>query len=155
ARALNVGLGDTAHLDHIRQTVLDLRRSEGMVLEAQDHDTWSTGSFFTNPIVPIAVADRLADDAPRFARHAAGDATAAAKVSADWLIDHAGFNRGFGLNGETESVNGRASLSTKHTLALTNRGTASTQDLVQIATIVRDGVAAKWGIHLVPEPVLI
>ncbi|HIY85356.1 MAG TPA: UDP-N-acetylmuramate dehydrogenase [Candidatus Yaniella excrementavium] len=155
ARALNVGLGDTAHLDHIRQTVLDLRRSKGMVLEAQDHDTWSTGSFFTNPIVPIAVADRLPDEAPRFAHHEAGDDTDSVKLSAAWLIDHAGFNRGFGLNGETESVNGRASLSTKHTLALTNRGTASTQDLVQIATIVRDGVAAKWGIHLVPEPVLI
>src|SRR5699024_2268562 len=118
-----------------------------MVLEAQDHDTWSTGSFFTNPIVPIAVADRLPDEAPRFAHHEAGDDTDSVKLSAAWLIDHAGFNRGFGLNGETESVNGRASLSTKHTLALTNRGTASTQDLVQIATIVRDGVAAKWGIH--------
>src|SRR5699024_11782973 len=107
--------------------LLDLRRSNGMVLEAQDHDTWSTDSFFTNARVPIAVADRLPDEAPRSAHHEAGDDTDSVKLSAAWLIDHAGFNRGFGLNGETESVNGRASLSTKHTLALTNRGTASTQ----------------------------
>lgn len=155
ARALDVELGQTAPLEHIRQTVLDLRASKGMVLDAADHDTWSTGSFFTNPIVPVAVADTLPDDAPRFAHHEAGDQTDTVKLSAAWLIDHAGYKKGFGLHNEPGTVNGRASLSTKHTLALTNRGSASAQDLVQIATVVRDGVAERWGITLVPEPVLV
>lgn len=155
ARALNVQLGDTAPLDRIRQTVLDLRSTKGMVLDDQDYDTWSTGSFFTNPIVPTAVADKLPDDAPRFAHDTDGHAHETVKLSAAWLIDHAGYNKGFGLNDEPETVNGRASLSTKHTLALTNRGNATTQDLLQIATIVRDGVTQRWGVTLVPEPVLI
>lgn len=155
ARALNLELGDSAPLERIRQTVLDLRGTKGMVLDAQDHDTWSTGSFFTNPIVSAAVAETLPDDAPRFAHHEVGEASDTVKLSAAWLIDHAGFNKGFGLNDEPGTVNGRASLSTKHTLALTNRGTASTQDLVHIATVVRHGVVEKWGIRLVPEPVLV
>lgn len=155
ARALNVELGDSAPLEHIRATVLDLRASKGMVLDPQDHDTWSTGSFFTNPIVSQDVADTLPADAPRFAHHEASDATNTVKLSAAWLIDHAGFHKGFGLNGEAGTVHGRAALSTKHTLALTNRGTATTKDLVTIATLVRDGVAETWGIQLVPEPVLI
>lgn len=155
ARALNVELEQSAPLERIRQTVLDLRGSKGMVLQSHDHDTWSTGSFFTNPIVPIEVAETLPADAPRFPHHEAGNTADTVKLSAAWLIDHAGYHKGFGLNNEPNTVNGRASLSTKHTLALTNRGTASTQDLVQIATVVRDGVAAQWGIRLVPEPVLI
>lgn len=156
ARALNVELGDRAPLEHIRQTVLDLRSSKGMVLDADDYDTWSTGSFFTNPIVPSAMADRLLPaDAPRFAHHEAGDQQETVKLSAAWLIDHAGYAKGFGLHNEPGTVNGRASLSTKHTLALTNRGPATTQDLVTIASLVRDGVAEKWGVTLVPEPVLI
>src|SRR5699024_2876897 len=141
--------------EHIRQTVLDLRASKGMVLEATDYDTWSTGSFFTNPIVPIEVADTLPDEAPRFAHHEAGNDAETVKLSAAWLIDHAGFHKGFGLNGESGTVDGRASLSTKHTLALTNRGSATTQDMVRIASLVRDGVVKKWGITLVPEPVLV
>lgn len=155
ARALHLELGESAPLERIRQTVLDLRGTKGMVLDARDHDTWSTGSFFTNPIVPTTVADTLPDDAPRFAHHEAGDTADTVKLSAAWLIDHAGYNKGFGLNHEPGTVDGRASLSTKHTLALTNRGTASSQDLVRIATVVRDGVVEKWGIQLVPEPVLI
>ena len=155
ARALNVELGDSAPLEHIRQTVLDLRASKGMVLEPTDYDTWSTGSFFTNPIVDVAVANTLPEEAPRFAHHEAGNDAETVKLSAAWLIDHAGFHKGFGLNGETGVVDGRASLSTKHTLALTNRGSATTQDLITIATLVRDGVAEQWGITLVPEPVLI
>lgn len=155
ARALNVELGDSAPLSHIRQTVLDLRASKGMVLDADDYDTWSTGSFFTNPIVPVDVADTLPAEAPRFAHHEAGANTETVKLSAAWLIDHAGFHKGFGLNGETDTVHGRAALSTKHTLALTNRGSATTNDLITIATLVRDGVETAWGIRLVPEPVLV
>src|SRR5699024_7817288 len=114
-----------------------------------------TGSFFTNPIVPVSVADTLPANAPRFAHHEAPDAPETVKLSAAWLIDHAGYHKGFGLHDEPGTVNGRAALSTKHTLALTNRGSATTQDLIQIATLVRDGVAEKWGITLVPEPVLV
>ena len=145
ARALNVELGDTAPLGHIRQTVLDLRASKGMVLNPADYDTWSTGSFFTNPIVPASVAETLPDNAPRFAHREAGETAETVKLSAAWLIDHAGFRKGFGLNNEPGTVDGRASLSTKHTLALTNRGSATTKDLLQIATTVRDGVAHTWG----------
>lgn len=155
ARALNVELGDTAPLEHVRQTVLDLRASKGMVLNPADYDTWSTGSFFTNPIVSASVAATLPDNAPRFAHHEAGETAETVKLSAAWLIDHAGFHKGFGLNNEPGTVDGRASLSTKHTLALTNRGSATTKDLLQIATTVRDGVANTWGISLVPEPVLV
>lgn len=155
ARALNVDLEDHVSLEHIRQTVLNLRSGKGMVLDDADNDTWSTGSFFTNPIVSVDVANTLPEGAPRFAHHETGTTTDTVKLSAAWLIDHAGYHKGFGLNGEAETVNGRASLSTKHTLALTNRGNATTRDLVQIASIVRDGVAGKWGITLVPEPVLI
>lgn len=155
ARALDLELGATAPLDHVRQTVLELRGSKGMVLDDCDHDTWSTGSFFTNPIVPVEDANKLPDAAPRFAHHEPGTSGATVKLSAAWLIDHAGYHKGFGLNGETRTVHGRAALSTKHTLALTNRGSATTRDLVQIASLVRDGVVNKWGIALVPEPVLI
>lgn len=155
ARALDLELGNHAPLEHIRSTVLQLRASKGMVLDAQDHDTWSTGSFFTNPIVSQDVADTLPADAPRFPHHEAPDAPDTVKLSAAWLIDHAGFHKGFGLNGEAGTVAGRASLSTKHTLALTNRGSATTKDLITIATLVRDGVEKAWGIELVPEPVLI
>ena len=155
ARALNVELGDSVPLEHIRQTVLDLRATKGMVLNPDDYDTWSTGSFFTNPIVPVEATSRLPDEAPRFAHHEANSETETVKLSAAWLIDHAGFNKGFGLDHEPGTVYGRAGLSTKHTLALTNRGAATTADLVKIATLVRDGVHDRWGITLVPEPVLI
>jgi UDP-N-acetylmuramate dehydrogenase len=155
AKALNVELGDFAPLEHVRQSVLELRASKGMVLAPSDHDTWSTGSFFTNPIVPVEVAATLPDNAPKFAHHEAGDTTDTVKLSAAWLIDHAGYHKGFGLNNEPGTVEGRAALSTKHTLALTNRGNATTQDMIQIATLVRDGVAEKWGVTLVPEPVLV
>ncbi|GAA4115164.1 hypothetical protein [Enteractinococcus coprophilus] len=82
--------------------------------------------LFTNPVVPIEVATTLPDDAPRFVDHEAGDNAQTIKLSAAGFIDHAGFHKGFGLNGEPGAVNGRASLSRKHTLALTNRGGATT-----------------------------
>lgn len=154
AKALNVELGATASLEHIRQTVLGLRASKGMVLDTADYDTWSTGSFFTNPIVPAAVADTLPENAPRFAHAEANGIGEAVKLSAAWLIDQAGYHKGFGLNGEPDTT-GRAGLSTKHTLALTNRGDATAKDLINIATLVRDGVERCWGISLVPEPVLV
>lgn len=154
AKALNVELGATAPLEHIRQTVLRLRASKGMVLDAADYDTWSTGSFFTNPIVPVTIADTLPENAPRFAHAEANGKCKMVKLSAAWLIDQAGYHKGFGLNGEPDTT-GRAGLSTKHTLALTNRGDATAKDLIHIATLVRDGVERQWGITLVPEPVLV
>ncbi len=142
ARRLGVGVGDRAPLADVREAVLQLRRGKGMVLDAADHDTWSAGSFFTNPIVPESTAASLPQDAPRF------PSAGGVKVSAAWLIDSAGFARGYGLPGP-------AALSTKHTLALTNRGAATTEDLLALAREVRDGVADRFGIVLVPEPVFV
>uniref|UniRef100_UPI0030F45464 UDP-N-acetylmuramate dehydrogenase n=1 Tax=Nocardioides sp. GXZ039 TaxID=3136018 RepID=UPI0030F45464 len=139
ARTLGVEQGQRAPLADVRAAVLGLRAGKGMVLDAADHDTWSAGSFFTNPIVPAA---DVPDGAPAWP---AGDGLA--KTSAAWLIEHAGFGRGYGT--------GPARLSTKHTLALTNRGEASTADLLALAREIRDGVQAAYGLTLVPEPVLV
>ncbi len=150
ARALGVGVGERAYSLDVRREVLALRASKGMVLDAADRDTWSTGSFFTNPLVPLAVAESLPAEAPKYPAADAG----LVKLSAAWLIDRAGFAKGFGL--ESGSVSGaRASLSTKHTLAITNRGSATTEDVLAVARAVRAGVAAKFGIALQPEPLLI
>ncbi|MGD6979513.1 MULTISPECIES: UDP-N-acetylmuramate dehydrogenase [Citricoccus] len=151
ARALGVQEGETAPLTLVRNEVLSLRAGKGMVLDPADHDTWSTGSFFTNPVVPDAVRARLPESAPAF-----GAGQGQVKLSAAWLIEHAGFGKGYGL-GEAERhlAQGRASLSTKHTLAVTNRGEASTEDLLAVARTVRDGVERSWGVRLHPEPVLV
>lgn len=152
ARALGVAEGEHASLQAVREHVLQLRASKGMVLDAADHDTWSTGSFFTNPIVPASERAHLPETAPAFAAGTDPETgEALVKLSAAWLIDHAGYHKGFGA----ELVQSRASLSTKHTLALTNRGDASAQDLLTVARAVRDGVQSAWGIELTPEPVLL
>nr|WP_207619993.1 UDP-N-acetylmuramate dehydrogenase [Nocardioides sp. IC4_145] len=139
ARALGVDLGQRAPLREVREAVLALRRGKGMVLDDADPDTWSAGSFFTNPIVP---AEQVPEGAPAWP---AGDGLV--KTSAAWLIDHAGFGKGYAA--------GRVSLSTKHALALTNRGDATTEELLALAREVRDGVQAAYGIRLVNEPVLV
>ena len=141
--------------------MLELRAGKGMVLNAEDHDTWSAGSFFTNPVV----AGEAARDAVVAAvRERVGEAEAEAmplfsvgtpenpefKFSAAWLIERAGFHKGWQVPGRE-----RAGLSTKHTLALTNRGGASSEDLVALAAAVRDGVFDAFGVELVPEPVWI
>ncbi|MBO1267131.1 UDP-N-acetylmuramate dehydrogenase [Arthrobacter cavernae] len=150
ARVLGVEAGKRAYANDVRREVLRLRASKGMVLDPADRDTYSTGSFFTNPIVPAAVADGLPENAPRYPAGADG----LVKLSAAWLIDHAGFGKGFGI--EPGSVSGgRASLSTKHTLAITNRGSASAADMVAVARAVRAGVVERFGIELHPEPLLI
>lgn len=145
ARTLGVEVGQRAPLDAVRAAVLGLRRGKGMVLDDADHDTWSAGSFFTNPILAAAAADRLPVEAPRWPMAAPPDRV---KTSAAWLIEHAGFGKGFGLPGP-------ASLSTKHTLALTNRGSATAADLLALARQVRDGVCAAFGVELEPEPFLV
>ncbi len=132
----------TAPMTAVRGAVLALRRGKGMVLDSADHDTWSAGSFFTNPIVPADVAGTLPEGAPRFEQR-----DGSVKTSAAWLIQHAGFAKGHGTP--------PATLSTKHVLALTNRGGATASDLVALAREVRDGVQSHFGITLVPEPVFV
>jgi UDP-N-acetylmuramate dehydrogenase len=152
ARALGVQPGERVPLAKARETVLELRRNKGMVLDEADHDTWSAGSFFTNPIRTAAehaafldrVHERLGADVTPPAYPADADAT---KTSAAWLIDKAGFTKGYGT--------GRARISTKHTLALTNRGGATTEDLLALAREVRDGVREAFGVTLVNEPVAV
>ncbi|MDQ6740448.1 MAG: UDP-N-acetylmuramate dehydrogenase [Actinomycetota bacterium] len=150
ARVLGVEVGKRAYGLDVRREVLALRAGKGMVLDTEDRDTWSTGSFFTNPMVTASVAQSLPAEAPRYPAPDGG----LVKLSAAWLIDRAGFTKGFGL--QSGSVSGaRASLSTKHTLAITNRGFATTEDVLAVARAVRAGVDAKFGISLQPEPLLI
>lgn len=146
ARALGVQVGERAPLTAVREAVLALRRGKGMVLDEADPDTWSAGSFFTNPLLTPDQAAALPVDAPRWP---AGEGLV--KTSAAWLIEHAGFTKGYAVAGGT----GPATLSTKHTLALTNRGSATTADLLALAREVRDGVRARFGVELVNEPVLV
>jgi UDP-N-acetylmuramate dehydrogenase len=142
AAHLGVEVGASVPATDVRAAVLDMRRSKGMVLDPGDHDTWSAGSFFTNPIVDQEAAARLPADAPRWA-----EADGRVKVSAAWLIEQAGFARGYGV--------GQARVSSKHTLALTNRGGATTAELLALAREIRDGVREKFGVTLVNEPVLV
>ncbi|GAA2715985.1 MULTISPECIES: UDP-N-acetylmuramate dehydrogenase [Streptomyces] len=152
ARALGVAQGDRVPVAQARETVLKLRAGKGMVLDPDDHDTWSAGSFFTNPVLTAdehaaflaRVAERLGADVQPPA-YPAGDG--AVKTSAAWLIDRAGFTKGYG--------EGPARISTKHTLALTNRGSATTEDLLALAREVRDGVREAFGVTLVNEPVTV
>jgi UDP-N-acetylmuramate dehydrogenase len=122
--------------------VLGLRRGKGMVLDAGDHDTWSAGSFFTNPVLSAEDAKVLPEQAPQWTQP-----DGSVKTSAAWLIEQSGFVKGYG--------NDRVSLSSKHTLALTNRGSASTADLLDLATEIQRGVEKSFGIRLVNEPVLV
>jgi UDP-N-acetylmuramate dehydrogenase len=144
ARTLGVEVGDRVPLAQARDTVLKLRAGKGMVLDADDRDTWSVGSFFTNPVLPRAAWDALGLEAP----HWPGD-DGTVKVPAAWLIEHAGFGKGFPGTGAEVSI------STKHTLALTNRGAGTTAGLLDLARTIRDGVRDRFGIELHPEPVLI
>lgn len=146
ARTLGVELHGRAPLGEVREAVLGLRAGKGMVLDDADHDTWSAGSFFTNPFLTPEQAAALPDDAPRWEQP-----DGRTKSSAAWLIEHAGYRKGYGL----DLRGGRASLSTKHTLALTNRGDASADDVLALAREVRDGVEAAYGVRLVNEPVLV
>ncbi len=153
ASQLGVDLGARVPLTDAREAVLAQRRKRGMVLDPTDHDTWSCGSFFTNPILTAeqseAMLERIAtrlgpDIAPPLFPAPEGRV----KTSAAWLIDRAGFAKGYAMPGP-------AALSTKHTLAITNRGDATAADVAQLARTVRDGVEAAFGVRLVNEPVFI
>lgn len=143
ARSLATEVGARVPLADVRDAVLALRRTKGMVLDDADHDTWSVGSFFTNPVLDADAAAALPDGAPRWPA-----ADGRVKTSAAWLIERSGVPRGF-------SVGSPAIVSTKHTLALTNGGGATSADVVALATAVRDRVRATFGIVLEPEPTLV
>lgn len=181
AKALDVAVGDRMNTADIRNAVLKVRAAKGMLedahryaspamqstkktnlvdvaLESQskqnggdgpDFNRHSCGSFFMNPILTPQQAETLPEDAPRFDAALSGGGQGV-KTSAAWLIDHAGFHKGFKIN-----ENAPAGLSTLHTLALTNRGGASAEDIARLAKTVQDGVEAAFGIRLVPEPVVI
>ncbi|WP_344978935.1 UDP-N-acetylmuramate dehydrogenase [Streptosporangium fragile] len=146
ATRLGVGLGERVPLARARAAVLELRRGKGMVLDAADPDTRSAGSFFTNPVLTADEAAELERRSPGFPRWDMPDGTV--KVPAAWLIENAGFPKGY--------RRGPARISTKHTLAMTNPDlSATTADLLDLAREVRDGVLEKFGVTLVNEPVMV
>ena len=136
-RALDVPIGGSAPLRDVRKAVLALRRRKGMVIDPADPDSVSAGSFFTNPIL-----DAAPDGAPAWP-----EPDGRVKTSAAWLIERAGFHKGYG--------NGRVGISTKHTLALVNRGGGTTAELMALAREIAGGVQDRFGIALHPEPVLV
>jgi UDP-N-acetylmuramate dehydrogenase len=153
ARELGVEIGDAAPLRDVREAVLALRRRKGMVLDPADPDSVSAGSFFTNPILAAGeferleqrVRERLGDGAqpPRFP-----EPDGRVKTSAAWLVERAGYAKGYGGRGPI-------AVSSKHTLALTNRGGGTAVELLALAREIADGVRRQFGVDLVPEPVLV
>ncbi|MFL0564441.1 UDP-N-acetylmuramate dehydrogenase [Microbacterium sp. 179-I 1D1 NHS] len=165
--ALGLDADAAVPLAWIRETVLEIRARKGMVLDEEDHDTWSAGSFFQNPVVSAQFAAALPAEAPRWSMAPALEADrvipldrfdgfipprtggpAPVKISAAWLIEHAGMRKGFRLPGS------QASLSTKHALALTNRGRATAEEVAALARLIQQRVQSEFGVLLQPEPVL-
>lgn len=152
ADALGIGTGNRAPLGAVRETVLELRRSKSMVLDPDDPDSVSAGSFFTNPVLDrkqMSELERRAGEllGPDAAPPAWPAGSGTLKTSAAWLIERSGFTRGYGQ--------GRVGLSRNHTLAIVNRGGATTAELVAFAREIADGVRAAFGVDLVPEPVFV
>lgn len=171
-QALGVAEGERVTLRWVRETVLATRARKGMVLDDTDPDTRSAGSFFQNAIVSASFARTLPDECPRWPISTTAAPLAApdrvipldgyaglypvpapslpdVKVSAAWLIEHAGLRKGFHL------PRSRAGLSTKHALALTNRGDASAGELAELARYIQSRVQSEFGLILQPEPVLV
>lgn len=144
ARELGVAVADPAPVADIRAGVLSLRARKGMVLDPDDHDTWSAGSFFTNPVVDDAAALRIPEACPRY------PSAFGTKLSAAWLIENAGIGKGFAL-----TENAPAAISGKHTLALTNRGGATAADIMDLARAVRAAVRTRFAVDLDIEPTLV
>jgi UDP-N-acetylmuramate dehydrogenase len=164
ATALHARIGDRVPLGTVRDAVLALRRSKGMVLDPADPDSVSAGSFFTNPIVSESFARDLPADSPRFPQEPdepervlplgseippLAGAARHVKLSAAWLIERAGIVRGFTIPGSG------AGISTKHTLAIVNRGGATAADVRQLADYVQTRVLSEFGVRLQPEPTLV
>ena len=144
ADRLGCRLGQRAPLSESADTVVALRRVKGMVLDSSDPDSRSAGSFFTNPVLDEAQMARLRSLAPDVPSFTVPEGT---KVPAGWLVERAGFARGH--------RNGTAAISTKHALALTAGVDGTAADVVALAREVREGVRARFGVLLEPEPVLI
>ncbi|MEI6552619.1 MAG: UDP-N-acetylmuramate dehydrogenase [Actinomycetes bacterium] len=142
AKKLGVQPGDKAPVGETRKAVLELRASKGMLLSPEDHDSWSAGSFFTNPIISQQAADALPNVAPKWPLN-----DGRVKVSAAWLIENAGMHKGDEVGG--------ARISTKHVLALTNSGDATAADIVELAKRARNQVKEMFGITLEAEVNLI
>ena len=138
AKKLDLQMGDKAPVNAVRKAVLELRASKGMLLSPDDHDSWSAGSFFTNPVVSQQAADALPDAAPKWPL-----IDGRVKISAAWLIENAGIHKGDEVGG--------ARISTKHVLALTNAGDATATDLIELAKIAQAKVYEKFAIKLEPE----
>jgi len=138
ASYLGVDLEARALVSDVRKAVLALRAAKGMLLDEKDHDTWSAGSFFVNPIVSKEIAATLPADAPRWPQ-----ADGRIKTSAAWLMENAGMKKGKAHNG--------AAISSKHVLALVNTGSATAADIIDIARSARSAVHEKFGITLEPE----
>ena len=138
ARALNVKLEERVLVEQVRKAVLSLRAIKGMLLDKKDHDTWSAGSFFVNPIISSEVAATLPVEAPRWPQQ-----DGRVKTSAAWLMEHAGVKKGDCFEG--------AGVSKKHVLALVNNGNAKASDLIELARNSRKAVKEKFGITLEPE----
>jgi len=165
ATALGARIGERLPLPVVREAVLALRRSKGMVLDPHDPDSVSAGSFFTNPIVTEGFARELPADAPRFPQEPdepervlplgsdipplAAGGPRHVKLSAAWLIERAGVRRGFAIPGSG------AAISAKHTLAIVNRGGATAADILQLADYVQTRVLSQFGVRLQPEPTLV
>jgi UDP-N-acetylmuramate dehydrogenase len=153
ARALGVAEGDAAPVGQVREAVLALRRAKGMVIDPADADSVSAGSFFMNPVLEAdafaaleARARARLGDGARVPRFPQADGTV--KTSAAWLIERAGFARG---HGDPAAI----AISSKHTLALTNRGAGTTAALVALAREIAAGVREAFGVDLEPEPVFV
>ena len=132
---------DTTDVQRVRDAVIAIRRRKGMVLDAHDPDTRSDGSFFMNPIVSRATFATMPQDMPNFP---SGDDV---KLSAAWLIEHAGFQKGF--------VHGNVGLSSKHTLAVINRGGGTAREVLELVDMIRRGVREKFGVEIHPEPIFV
>ena len=140
------GQSEPPSLAAVRQVVREIRRGKGMLIVEDDPDCRSAGSFFKNPIIAEAEYLRIQNDVQETVpRYPAG--TEKVKTSAAWLIERAGFKKGFAI--------GPAAVSAKHTLALINRGGAKAADVVRLAREIRRGVENKFGLRLIPEPVFV
>ena len=137
--------GSALPLEQVRKTVLELRGSKGMVISATDPDSVGCGSFFTNPVVSEDKSNEFPDEMQRWKMPNEGQV----KLSAGWLIENAGFPKGYSIPGS------KAAISNKHALAITNRGGATSAEILELARLIQERVAARWGINLIPEPNLI
>jgi UDP-N-acetylmuramate dehydrogenase len=136
AESLGINPGESVSIKELRNTILAIRKSKGMILDANDHDTFSVGSFFINPIME---KDKVPTNAPMYENK-----SGKVKTSAAWLIEQAGFEKGFRLGG--------AMISSKHTLAIANSGNATAEDIIELSNLITSGVLQKFGIALTIEP---